>query len=59
MSVVYLVLPLALVIVLVAVMAFVWAARRGQFDDLETPALRMLNDDDVRTPRAGSSSPDH
>lgn len=59
MSVVYLVLPLALVIVLAAVIAFVWAARRGQFDDLETPALRMLNDDDVRTPRSGSSSPDH
>jgi cbb3-type cytochrome oxidase maturation protein len=48
MSVVYLVLPLALVIVLVAVWAFVWAARRGQFDDLETPALRMLHDDDDR-----------
>jgi len=46
MSIVYLVLPLALVIVLGAVLAFVWAARRGQFDDLETPALRMLHDDE-------------
>ena len=40
MSILYLVLPLALVIVLAAVLAFSWAARRGQFDDLETPALR-------------------
>lgn len=46
MSIVYLVLPLALVIVLAAVLAFVWAARGGQFDDLETPALRMMHDDD-------------
>lgn len=46
MSVVYIVLPLALIVVLAAVAAFAWAARRGQFDDLETPAIRMLHDDE-------------
>jgi len=25
--------------------AFVWAVRTGQFDDLMTPALRVLGDD--------------
>lgn len=50
MSVIFLVLPLALLVVAVAVWAFVWASRRGQFDDLETPAMRMLHDDE---PRAG------
>jgi len=45
-SVVYLVLPLALLLALVGVLLFAWAVRRGQFDDLETPALRMLDDDD-------------
>lgn len=45
MSIIYIVLPLALVIVLAAVLAFTWAAKRGQFDDLDTPALRMLHDD--------------
>ncbi len=59
MSVIYLVLPLALVIVLVAVGAFVWAARRGQFDDLETPALRMLHDDDERGRRPRPPSSNH
>ncbi len=53
MSVLFIVLPLALVIVGVAVFAYVWAARRGQFDDLDTPALRMLHDDD--TPGKGRS----
>ena len=46
MSVIYIVLPLALVVVGVAVAGFVWATRRGQFDDLDTPAVRMLHDDD-------------
>jgi len=46
--VIFLVLPLALIVVAAAVFAFVWATRRGQFDDLDTPALRMLHDDDER-----------
>ena len=45
MSVIFLVLPLALLIVGAAVWAFVWAARRGQYDDLETPAIRAMQDD--------------
>ena len=45
MSVLFLVVPLATLFVAVAVWAFVWAARRGQFDDLDTPAVRVLHDD--------------
>lgn len=68
MSVLYIVLPLALVVVLAAVMAFLWATNRGQFDDLDTPAVRMLHDDRdasadsvvnspvSRTPRAPSTA---
>jgi cbb3-type cytochrome oxidase maturation protein len=57
MSVLYIVLPLALLIVCIAVIAFVWAAKRGQFDDLETPAVRALHDD---TPplNSGANRPD-
>ena len=44
MSIIYLVLPLALLVVLIGVAAFVWATRRGQYDDLDTPAVRMLHD---------------
>lgn len=46
MSVLYIVVPLALVVVGAAVAAFMWAARRGQFDDLDTPAVRALHDDE-------------
>lgn len=47
MSVMYVILPLSLVMALVAVIAFRWATRKGQFDDLETPAWRAVLDDDV------------
>jgi len=61
MSILYIVVPLALGVVAITVAAFVWATRRGQFDDLDTPAVRMLNDDDVpttsRKPQAGQSAP--
>ena len=57
MSVLYLVLPLALILVFAAVLAFVWAARRGQFDDLETPALRIVPDDDAPKEQRTQSAP--
>lgn len=45
MSVMYLVIPLALLLAGLAVWGFIRAARGGQFDDLDTPALRALHDD--------------
>ena len=57
MSVLYIVVPVALLIVAAAVGAFVWAANRGQFDDLETPALRMLHDDEERILPANDRGP--
>jgi cbb3-type cytochrome oxidase maturation protein len=46
MSVIYVLLPLAFALGTGAVWAFVRATRAGQFDDLETPAHRMLHDDE-------------
>lgn len=52
MSVLYIVLPLALLIAAAAVWAFVWMVRGGQLDDLESPRLRILHDDeDVPQPK--------
>lgn len=45
MSVLYLLVLVALVMVIGAVIAFVWSVRHGQFDDLDTPAVRMLQGD--------------
>jgi cbb3-type cytochrome oxidase maturation protein len=59
-SVIFIVLPLALVVVAAAVAAYLWAARRGQFDDLTTPAIRAIQDDDTgreERDRAGTGGP--
>lgn len=42
----FVLLPAALVFAAGAVAVFAWAARSGQFDDLETPAMRILGDDE-------------
>ncbi|MCZ6837591.1 MAG: cbb3-type cytochrome oxidase assembly protein CcoS [Planctomycetota bacterium] len=44
--VLYNVLPLALLIAIGAILAFIWATRSGQFDDLETPGMRVLHEDE-------------
>ena len=47
MSVIYILLPVGgLVWRPEAVAAFIWAVRGGQFDDLDTPAVRILHEDD-------------
>lgn len=54
MSVLYLALPLALILAAVAVWAFVWSVNDGQLDDLDTPAVRLLNDDEDGRKRPAS-----
>ncbi len=56
MNVIFIVLPLSLVVAAGFLAAFVFAARRGEFDDLDTPAHRMLEDDEA-TPPPDSDDP--
>lgn len=46
----FVLLPIALLFSAAAVGVFLWASASGQFDDLETPGVRMLYDDEP--PRA-------
>lgn len=45
MTILLLLVPLSLMLLGIAVWAFFWAVRRGQFDDLDTPAIDILRDD--------------
>ncbi|MCE9602515.1 MAG: cbb3-type cytochrome oxidase assembly protein CcoS [Gemmatimonadetes bacterium] len=56
MSVLYVLIPVALVMVVVFVGAYAWSSKNGQFDDLTTPAMRILHEDPV-PPAAHSGSP--
>jgi cbb3-type cytochrome oxidase maturation protein len=46
MDILYLLIPISLIIVAIAVWVFMWAIRSGQYEDLEGPAHRILMDDD-------------
>ncbi|RUR26634.1 cbb3-type cytochrome oxidase assembly protein CcoS [Vreelandella andesensis] len=46
MTILYLLIPLSLILLGLAVWAFFWAVKHDQFDDLEGPAHRILFDDD-------------
>jgi cbb3-type cytochrome oxidase maturation protein len=46
MDILFLLIPISLLIMGIAIGVFLWAIRSGQFDDLEGPAHRILMDDD-------------
>ena len=52
MNILLMLLPISLVLLGLAIAAFAWAVRKGQFDDLDTPALDILVDDDKPMPVA-------
>jgi cbb3-type cytochrome oxidase maturation protein len=59
MSILYLLIPMALVLMAIAIWAFIWSVKTGQFEDMEGPAHRILmDDDDPRIPHRHRSAPD-
>jgi len=50
MSMLYVLIPLAVVLLAVAVIALLWAIKNGQFDDLETHGWSVVLDDDSKPP---------
>lgn len=57
MKIIYLLIPLSLLLLSLAVWAFFWAVRNDQFDDLDTPALDVLDDaDDIAKRRNRTST---
>lgn len=53
MEILYLLIPVSIVILIVAIGVFIWAVNSGQFDDLDTPAWTVLHDE----PPAGTTRP--
>jgi len=57
MTVLYLLVPVALLLAGTGVAAFFWSVRNGQFDDVETPAIRvLLEEEDPHRSSSDSSS---
>jgi len=58
LEILYLLIPLAMVILVVIAAFFIWSVKSGQMDDLEGPAYRILMDDDTVKPQAKSADVD-
>ena len=46
MDLLWAMVPLSFVLLSIAIWVFFWAVRHGQFDDMDSPAHRILFDDD-------------
>ncbi len=46
MDIIYVLVPLSLLLIGIAVLVFFWAVKSGQFEDMESPAHRILFDDE-------------
>ncbi|WP_027853610.1 cbb3-type cytochrome oxidase assembly protein CcoS [Marinobacterium litorale] len=46
MSIIYLLIPIAIILAGIAIAAFFWSVNSGQFDDLDSPAHSILYEDD-------------
>ncbi|MGM0525438.1 MAG: cbb3-type cytochrome oxidase assembly protein CcoS [Pseudomonadota bacterium] len=46
MSVIYALIPVAIIFVIIAVIVFFWAVKSNQFEDIEREGMRILLDDD-------------
>ena len=55
MSIIYVLIPLAIILVGVAVMIFFWAVRSNQFEDLDRQGYSILFDDDVKDTKQAST----
>ncbi len=51
MNILYLLVPIALVAIAVAIKLLFWAINNGQYDDLDTEGKRILFDDDDISPK--------
>lgn len=56
MSMLYVLIPLAVVLLALAVWALLWAIKHGQFDDLETHGWSVVLDDDQKPPKLENDS---
>ena len=51
MDVLIYLVPIALALGAIGLVAFLWTLRAGQYDDLEGASWRMLSDDDLPKPQ--------
>ena len=56
MDVIYGLIPFMILLGFIGVLVFFWSVRSGQYDDMEGPAHRILDDDDMPVQKDDSES---
>lgn len=46
MEIIFLLLPISVLLAFIALFGYIWSVKSGQLDDLETPAIRAIFDDE-------------
>lgn len=58
MAILLLLVPISLALLGIAIWAFLWAVRSGQYDDLDSPSIDILRDEAKPLPRVPGQDPD-
>ncbi|PRX50593.1 MULTISPECIES: cbb3-type cytochrome oxidase assembly protein CcoS [Salegentibacter] len=56
MNIIYLLLALSVLVALIFFVAFIFSVKKGQYDDVYTPSVRMLFDDELVKPKSDKSN---
>ena len=56
MNIIYLLLALSVLVALIFFIAFIFSVKKGQYDDVYTPSVRMLFDDELVKQKSNKSS---
>lgn len=59
MSILYVLIPLAVMLLAIAIWALLWAIKNGQFDDLESHGWSVVLDDDQKPPPLDDEATDN
>ena len=55
MTIIYLLLSISVIVALVFFVAFIISVKKGQYDDVYTPSVRMLFEDELVKPESGKN----
>lgn len=57
MSIIYMLLSISVVVAIIFFLAFIFSVKKGQYDDVYTPSVRMLFDDELVKPKSKENQP--
>ncbi|WP_037321518.1 cbb3-type cytochrome oxidase assembly protein CcoS [Salegentibacter sp. Hel_I_6] len=56
MNIIYLLLALSVLVAIIFFIAFIFSVKKGQYDDVYTPSVRMLFDDELVKSKSDKSN---